>query len=80
MLVDLDEPVSVGAVFSRGLMRPVWFSRGKRQVRINEVAFTWKTREGDTCIHHFSVTDGSGVYQLKFNTASFVWRIVNADG
>jgi len=80
MLLDLDEPISVGAVFSRGLVRPVWFSRGKRQFRNNEIAYTWKSREGNACIHHFSVTDGNGVYMLQFNTASLVWRIVNAEG
>jgi hypothetical protein len=80
MLVVLDEPISVGAVFSRGEIRPIWFSRGKRQFRINEIALTWKTREGNTCIHHFSVTDGHGVYEIRYNSATLLWRIVNADG
>ncbi len=80
MKIELDEPISVGAVFSRGVIRPVWFIRGRRQSRISEIALTWKTRQGDTCVHHFSVTDGSGVYELQYNTATFVWRIMNADG
>jgi hypothetical protein len=80
MLVELDEPISVGAVFSRGEIKPVWFSRGRRQFRVNEIAFTWKTREGTACVQHFSVTDGNGVYELQYNMATFVWRIMNADG
>lgn len=80
MQVELDEPISVGAVFSQGGIRPVWFARGRRQVRINEIALTWKTREGNTCILHFSVTDGNGVYEIRYNTETLLWRVIYADG
>jgi hypothetical protein len=80
MLVELDEPISVGAVFSNGEIRPVWFARGRRYIRIDEVALTWKTREGNACIHHFSVTDGKGLYEIRFNTATMLWRVIHADG
>ncbi len=79
MTVELDEPISVGAVFSPGGMRPLWFSRGGRQVRVSEVALFWKTREGNACIHHFSVTDGKGVYEIRYNTATLLWRVMYAD-
>lgn len=79
MPVELDEPISVGAVFSRGELRPVWFSRGGKQVRISEIALTWKTREGNTGILHFSVTDGNGVYEIRYNTATLFWRVIHAD-
>jgi hypothetical protein len=79
MPVELDEPISVGAVFSHGEIRPVWFARGRRQVRINEIDLTWKTREGIACIHHFSVTDGKGMYEIVLNTATMLWRVINAD-
>lgn len=80
MQVELDEPISVGAVFSQGGIRPVWFSRNRRQVRISEIALTWKTREGNTSILHFSVTDGKGVYEIRYNTATLLWRVIYADG
>jgi hypothetical protein len=75
MTVEIDEPITVGAVFSRGAVRPVWFVRQGRQVRIREVAFTWKTREGSAAILHFSVSDGGGLYEICYNTATFAWRL-----
>jgi hypothetical protein len=79
MPVEIDEPINVGTVFSRGEVRPVWFSRGRRQIRIRETAFTWQSREGSARVIHFSVTDGEGLYELQFNTVSLLWRIVHAE-
>ncbi len=79
MPVEIDEPITVGTVFSRGEIRPVWFSRGGRQIRIRETAFTWQSREGSARIIHFSVTDGEGLYELRFNTVSLRWKIQNAE-
>jgi hypothetical protein len=75
MTVSLNESVSVGAVFSRGTLKPVWFSRKGKQIRIEEVALVWKTREGSTPILHFSVTDGQGLYELRYNTGTLSWRL-----
>ena len=75
MATELDETVTVAAVFSPGTIRPVWFTRQGRQVRIREVAFTWKTREGSTPILHFSVSDGQGVFELRYNTGTYAWRL-----
>lgn len=75
MATEFDEAVTVGAVFSPGSIRPVWFTRQGRQVRIRELALTWKTREGSTYIFHFSVSDGQGVYELTYNTGTHAWRL-----
>ena len=79
MPVEIDETITVGAVFSRGAMKPVWFTWNGRQVRIRETAFTWKTREGSTCILHFSVTDGHGLYELRYNKETMGWRLGSAE-
>ena len=79
MPTEIDEPVKVGAVFSRGEIRPVWFSWNGRQVRIRETAFVWKTREGSAAILHFSVTDGQGVYELRYNKESMGWRVAGVE-
>lgn len=75
MVTELDEAVTVAAVFCRGSVRPVWFDRRGRQVHIREVAFAWKTREGNTPILHFSVSDGQGLFELRYNTGSCAWRL-----
>jgi hypothetical protein len=79
MTVELNEPIEVGAVFSRGGIRPVWFSRNNRQVRVRETTFTWKTREGRAVILHFSVTDGQGLYEICYNAENHVWRLTKAE-
>ena len=79
MPVEIDESVNVGAVFSRGTVRPVWFSWKGRQVRISETAFTWQTRAGSACIVHFSVTDGQGLYELRYNKETMAWRLGSAE-
>ena len=76
MPVEIDESIKVGAVFSRGEVRPVWFSWNGRQVRIKETTFTWKTWEGSAAILHFSVTDGQGLYEIVYNMDRLVWRLL----
>ncbi len=79
MPVEIDEPIKVGAVFSRGEIRPVWCLRYGRQVSIRETTFAWKTREGNARILHFSVTDGNGLYEICYNTETLGWRLLNAE-
>jgi hypothetical protein len=79
MAVEINEPIKVGAVFSRGELRPVWFAWKGRQVRIKETAFVWKTWQGSAAILHFSVTDGQGLYEIVYNKETMGWRMVNAE-
>jgi len=79
MPIEIDEPISVGAEFSRNAVRPVWFSWNKRRIVIREVTFTWKTREGSAGILHFSVSDGQGLYELCYNKETTGWRIAHAE-
>ena len=79
MSVKLKEPIRVGAVFSVRSMRPVWFSRNGRQVRIREITYTWETRIGSAKIMHFAAADGQGLYELCFNSETFEWRVEQAE-
>jgi len=79
MPVELNTSIKVAAVFSGGEIRPVWFSRNGRQVRVRETAFTWKTREGRATILHFSVTDGQGLYEICYNMETLGWKILSAE-
>ena len=75
MSVELNEPVRVAAVFTRGEVCPVWFDRRGMQVRIRNTAFSWTTREGNVTIMHFSVTDGQNLYELRFHTGTLGWHL-----
>jgi len=79
MSVDINEPINVGAVFSGGRIRPIWFVWKGRQVRIHTIAFTWRTRAGSAGILHFSVSDGQGLYEICYNAESFNWRLAKAE-
>lgn len=56
-------------------MQPVWFDWKGRQVRIKETAFTWSTRKGSAEVLHYSVTDGSNLYELSFDRGSMQWSL-----
>lgn len=79
MPVEINEPISVGAVFSGGRIKPVWFVWKGRQVRIGEITFSWRTRAGSAGILYFSVTDGQGLYEICYNAESFNWRLTKAE-
>ncbi len=76
MVAEIDDPITVGVVFSRAEVRPVWFSWHGRQIRIRENAYSWKTREGSSVVLHFSVTDGQGIYEIRYNKETMDWKLV----
>lgn len=72
----IDEPISVIASFAPAYkLRPLRFLWGKRTLVIKEITYRWKSSEGKTVLHHFSVTDGSTLYQISFNPDSLLWRL-----
>ncbi len=75
MPVERNELITVFAEFSGGAVKPLWFSLKGRRIRVEEIALIWKTREGSTPILHFSVTDGEGLYELRYNTGTLSWRL-----
>ena len=79
MRTEINEPIMVAAVFSRGSIRPDWFFRSGRTVRIRETTYRWKTRQGSAGILHFSVTDGQGVYELQLNKETMEWRLAGCE-
>ena len=72
----IDEPVSVTASFDPSCkIKPAKFLWGKRTFAIKEITYRWKSSEGKTVMLHFSVTDGSTLYQISFNPDSLLWRL-----
>lgn len=72
----IDEPISVIASFDPSYkIRPIKFLWGKRTLVIKEITYYWKSSEGKNVLHHFSVTDGSTLYQLTFNPDNLLWRL-----
>jgi hypothetical protein len=70
----IGEKVNVLASFTSGI-RPIKFKWSGRLVTVKEVTYTWKSREGHESVHHFSVTDGTSLYELSFHAHSLVWKL-----
>lgn len=73
---------SISVVVSFGLpykIRPVRFRWMDKLFEVKEVTYSWRTKEGDSKIYHFSVTDGHTLYELSFDTTSLLWRLENLE-
>lgn len=74
--MDTQETISVVALFGLPYkLKPVRFKWVGRTFEVKEITYSWKTKEGQSDIYHFSVTDGKCLYELSFNTSSLVWKL-----
>ncbi len=71
---EIRDNIKVMAVFDRGI-RPVKFRWNDRVYPVEEITYTWKTRLGSAVIVHFSVTDGSSLFELSYNTSTMRWAL-----
>jgi len=74
MTTDIKESIKVMAVFDRGV-RPVRFKWRGRVYPVKGITHTWGSREGLSGILHFSVTDGSTLYEITYNTSTMDWTL-----
>ncbi|MBI5198495.1 MAG: hypothetical protein HZA09_00560 [Nitrospirae bacterium] len=74
----IGETISVMASFGLPYkIRPVRFRWLGRLLPVTDITYSWKTRDGENIIYHFSVSDGKTLYELSFNTRSLLWRLEN---
>lgn len=74
--MNIGQLVSVLAIFDPSYkMRPLRFRWSGRLVKVEEITYMWKSKEGKNDIYHFSITDGNVLYELSYNTGSLLWRI-----
>ncbi len=74
--MDIRETISVVASFGMPYkIRPVKFRWNGKLFEVKDITYVWQTKEGQTKIYHFSITDGKTLYELSFDTASLVWRL-----
>jgi len=72
----IGERVAVLAAFGgRNKLRPVKFQWSQKVIPVRDVTYSWVEMVGSSKVYHFSVTDGSTLYELSFNTASTVWKL-----
>ena len=74
--MDIGETISVVASFGIPYrIKPVRFRWSGKLFEVKEVTYAWETKEGQTKIYHFSISDGKTLYELTFDTASLLWRL-----
>ena len=67
--------IEVAAVFKKGTIDPRFFILKGCKVGIEKINFYWKERNGESVLHHFSVSSGDDIYHIYFDNRSFLWRI-----
>ena len=72
---ELNENIQVIASFSGGKAYPQEFTWNNHSYKITEITYNWQERKGSEIIHYFSVSTGTDLYQISFNSGSLGWRI-----
>jgi hypothetical protein len=75
-MMRIGETISVVASFGLPYkIRPVRFKWNGKFFEVKDITYAWQTKEGQTKIYHFSVSDGKTLYELSFDTSSLLWRL-----
>lgn len=80
MVQRIREHIRVGVIHGPGnRLRPVWFDWRRRKHEVRDVTYHWRHRAGDELLLHYSVTDGTALYELVYNTAEQTWVLESID-
>jgi hypothetical protein len=75
-----EEAISVIASFGRPyLIRPVRFRWSGRVREVRDVTYRWRSVEGASRRYHFAVTDGTNIYELRFDTSTLGWTLTGVE-
>jgi hypothetical protein len=80
MLQRIREHIRVAVIHGPGnKLRPIWFDWRRQKHTVQEVTYHWRHRAGDDLILHYSVTDGSALYELVYNSTQQLWVLESVD-
>ena len=80
MLQRIREYIRVAVIHGPGpVIRPVWFDWRRRKHTVCEVTYHWRHRTGADLLLHYSVTDGTALYELVYNPTRQVWVLESID-
>jgi hypothetical protein len=80
MLQRVREYIRVAVIFGPGnRLVPVWFDWKRRKHQVTEVTYHWRHRVGDDLILHYSVSDGTALYELVYNATEQIWVLESVD-
>jgi len=74
--MDIGETISVVASFGLPYkIKPLRFRWSGKLFEVRDITYSWETKEGQSKIYHFSISDGKTLYELSFDTFSLLWRL-----
>lgn len=68
-------PDRVAVIFEQGKLRPVWIERRGKKIDVKEVTYEWTSTLGKELLRHYSISDGTNLYELIFNPATLEWTV-----
>lgn len=77
MTTEVNERIKVYTVFNTAgrKLLPVKFAWGGRTYRVEEITYTWESRDGATRFLHFAVRAGADLFELVFDTHNMTWEL-----
>jgi len=75
MYTTVDEPISVGAIFSSGKITPRFFVWNRKKYPVKEITYSWHSKTGSVPIFHFAVTSYDSVYEISYNLKTSNWHL-----
>jgi hypothetical protein len=71
----LNEKIEVLALFKQGKAYPRLFTLNSKKYKVKRITYNWQERRGQELISYFSVSTGTDLYQISFNSATLGWRL-----
>ena len=75
MYEEINEMISVVALFENGRAVPRSFTWRGRKYLVETINLEHQERHGDDIIFCFSVVANGNIYELSFNSQHLVWRL-----
>jgi hypothetical protein len=75
MFTIIEEPISVGVVFSSGKITPKFFVWKEKRHPVEKITFLWNSKEGSAQIFHFAVISNGSVYEISYNLVTSNWKL-----
>ncbi len=71
--MEIFEPINVWVFFKGIKIEPHIFFWKNRRIKIDSINLVHMTRNGDSVLHHFSVSSQGNFYRLLFDTTRLKW-------
>lgn len=76
MFEVINQPIKVQAIFNHGQIKPINFSWGNSNFKVNKIVFKHTRRLGQVILYHFSVLSNQITYELEFNNHNLIWKLL----